>query len=213
MAVFLLFGPTLFVWYYMETHMPSWDRKEGLHTFLWGALLALPFFLVYGTFGSMFSLSVEGWKLFAKGFFLDLVLPLFYILASYVLWHRKRLVVSILEQGRRFLAFGAGGFFPIALQAHISFRGWEEGFQYLLIPFLWIQLLYVGCLSLGVWFSTVRWERFLVIGGGMLLIFLMGWFSYLYRVNIRFISSLLILGSFVATTIIFPKLIDKVKYL
>ncbi|GEM_PF-2372488 len=211
MALFLLFGPTLFVWYYLETHMPDWDRREGIHTFLSGVLLVLPFLIIHGIFRSLFPISAEGWKLFAKGILLDLFFPVLYILSGYVWWHRKRIVVPLPSQVLRFLTFGAGGLVPIALQAHLSFQGWEEGLQYLLIPFLWIQILYLGALCVGVWFSTVRWERVLVLGAGILWMFLLGWFSYLYRVNIRFISWILILGSFVGNVLIFPKLMDKVR--
>lgn len=213
MVFFLLFGPAFFIWFYLETHFPAWDRRKGLHTFFYGALLTLPFFFIHGFPQGLFSISDEGWKLFAKGFFLDQFLPLLYLLVGYVWWHRKEIMISVSEQVARFLAFGAGGLIPIALRAHLSFRGWEEGLQYLLIPFVWIQLLYVGSLSVGIWFFTVRWERFLVIGAGLGWMLLLGWFSYLYRGNLRFVSWILICVSFMVATIIFPKLIDRAKYL
>lgn len=213
MVFFLLFGPAFFIWFYLETQGHAWDRRKGLKTFLSGALLTLPFFFIHGIFLSLGSISAEGWRLFAKGFFLDQFLPLLYILAGYVWWHRKAIMISIPEQVVRFLAFGAGGLIPIAFRTHLSFHGWEEGFQYLLIPFVWIQLLYVGALYVGVWFFTVRWERFLVIGAGIGWLFLLGWGGYLYRVNLRFVAWILILGSFVAAGTIFPKVIERVKYL
>ncbi|MCX7788626.1 MAG: hypothetical protein N2442_13130 [Spirochaetes bacterium] len=213
MALFLIFGPPFFVWYYLETHIPDWDRKEGIHTFLYGTLLTLPSLLIHGIFQSLFPISTEGWRLFAKGFLLDLIIPLCYILGGYVWWHRKRIAIPLPTQVFRFLTFGAGGLVPIALQAHLSFHGWEEGLQYLLVPLLWIQLLFVGALSIGVWFSTVRWERFLVLGIGFIWVFLLAWFCYLYRINIRFIAWILILGSFVGSIIVFPKLWEKVRYL
>lgn len=213
MALFLLFGPPFFVWYTLETRFPDWDRREGLRTFLMGGLVILPFLFLHGFLRTLFPISVEGWSLFAKGLLIDLALPLLYIMAGYVWWYRKRIVISLPEQVGRFLTFGAGGMIPIAFQAHLSFRGWEEGFQYLLIPFLWIQLVCLGALLLGVWFSTVRWERILVMGAGIVWTLLLGWFSYLYRINYRSISWIFILGSFIAAAVMFPRLIEKLKYL
>ncbi|GAB4369579.1 MAG: hypothetical protein Kow009_06200 [Spirochaetales bacterium] len=213
MAMFLVFGPTFFTWFYLETLFPQEDRREGFRTMLLGGLILVPFLVIPVSLKHLFPFSYEGWALFGRGIVFDLVLPLCCLVAGYAVWLRKRLMVPLQEQVRRFLVFGAGGLFPLALHAHFSFQGWEEGLQYLLIPFLWIQLLYLGAVFLGIWYGSVRWQRFLILGAGIGWMVLLGWFAYLYRVNIRFIPWILIPGSFVAATIGFPRLIEKIRYL
>ncbi|MFQ3619621.1 MAG: hypothetical protein SNJ78_01630 [Spirochaetales bacterium] len=213
MVLFLVLGIPLFVWFLLERFFSPIDYKEKSKLFFWGALYILPFLFLQGFLYRSFQAAYEGWMLYIRGVAIEILFPFIYIVAGFLLHHRRSFPRSYLLQVENFLCFGSGSMVLLAIQLHLRFQGWEEGLIYLLLPLIWIQLLGVSALAWAVWHHSYRWERFGVVGGSLFWMLLLGWFMYMYRINYRSLAWLFVLGSFIAFTLLFPHVKEKLRYL
>jgi hypothetical protein len=213
MMLFLLFGVPVYIWFINELYFSPYDRIARVRDFLWGFVVCILLLPIRSAVGKAWGLPYEGWSLFLSGLFIDLLLPGLYLALAYGIVYRKDIFKLVSGQVERFLAFFSGASVPLSIQTSVTFRGWEEGLVYLLLPFIWIHLGILVALMCSVWFSSSRKERYVVLIGGSGWICLLGWFEYLYRINYRLVSGFLILCGFLGITLLFPRLMNRIRYL
>lgn len=181
MTLFFVAGIPLFAVFFLVTvYSNTFDPRMIFREAGKGVLCFFPSILVYIFIEMFFPTVYAGRPLYLTRTVLDLFLPLILSTAAYLIMYRRDLILPGDYQFLRFLSFATGFFVSFSVFSLVNFRGWYDGYQFFLLPLLWMALLLCAGYCLGVFFSQGGWLRFVFLFVALAFPFLFGFVPYLY---------------------------------
>ena len=213
MTLFLLAGIPFFCAFFLVFACSNaFDPKMVLREAGKGMLGFFPVLILHFIAEIFFPAAAhEGKALYFSRTLLDLVLPLLFSSAAYFVIYRREIILPGDYQFLRFFSFETGMFSFFAFYCFLSFNGWYDGYEYLLLPLLWIILILSTGFAFGFFFSQNGFPRFLLLVFALALPFGLGWIPYLYITSHYFFSWSLTILAFGGAFFLFWKGLEQLK--
>ncbi len=212
MTLFCILGMPLFtVFFLVFAYTNAFDPKMVFREAGKGLVCFFPAVVAYLVVDALFPTAYEGPMLYLTRTVLDLLAPMILSAASYFVIYRKEIIVPGEYQVLRFLSFGTGFFAAFAFFRMVNFQGWYEGYQYLLLPLLWMSVLLAAGYALAVFFSQGGLPRFVFLLAALALPFVLGFIPYLYIASRYFFAWTLSIAAFGGFFFLFRKALPHLK--
>jgi len=212
MTLFSILGMPFFtIFFLVFAYSNAFDPKMVFREAGKGLACFFPAVIAYLVVDVLFPSAYEGRMLYLTRTVLDLLAPVILSSASYFVVYRREIIVYGEYQVLRFLSFGTGFFTAFAFFRTVNFQGWYEGYQYLLLPLLWMSVLLVTGYALAVFFSQGGLPRFAYLFAALALPFVLGFIPYLYIASRYFFAWALSIAAFGGFFFLFWKALPRLK--
>jgi len=212
MTLFCILGMPFFtVFFLVFAYSNAFDPKMVFREAGKGFACFFPAVIVYLIVDALFPSAYEGRILYVTRTVLDLLSPLILSSAAYFTVYRREIIAPGDYQILRFLSFGTGFFTAFAFFRMVNFHGWYEGYQYLLLPLLWMSILLAAGYAFAVFFSQGGLLRFVYLFAVLSLPFVLGFVPYLYIASRYFFAWTLSILVFAGLFFLFWKALPRLK--